>query len=96
MHHRSRLWWWRTLKGRGVLGDAEESFDYATLPLESAYSHYQQDWPAARGGGRAEPAYTTWKHRPPAELCRVIDYIWFTRGTARCPGMAVVWATHQI
>ena len=80
------------VQGQAAVGDtASHSFDYRLLPLESAYSHYQPDWPGATlasatplppgaGRGRSEPAYTTWKHRPPVELCRVIDYIWFTSG----------------
>ena len=79
-------------QGQGAVGEILRTFDYRALPLESAYGHYPADWPsallgssdasapAAIGRGRAEPAFTTWKHRPPAELCRVIDYIWFTKG----------------
>lgn len=52
--------------GMGSLDGHKEN---TSLSLKSAYAHYQPE---------GEPSYTTWKIRPPNELCRTIDYIFFT------------------
>ncbi|KJE89158.1 hypothetical protein CAOG_00687 [Capsaspora owczarzaki ATCC 30864] len=57
---------------KGLVSFSGSSYTHR-LSLKSAYALYKD------GGG--EPDYTTWKIRPPVEVARVIDYLWYTPET---------------